>query len=244
MKKILAMWSGAVLMVSAGCPFPPATEAPVVSGGGAAIVGRLVTTGGSAKLQSVTQPGGCPAVVVTLDGAPATIVFDEDCGFLVTGVRPTAVLELRVELPALGISGTVEIQQVVEGELIEIEVESSDVALSLAVLRRAEPVASITLPVVITGNNVTLQIGSGVYEQELTVDGNNFTLIGPTRDDCDGSDWSRISGPVVVSGNNATFRNIALDGSVEVRGNNARFINCCFDGELLVFGNRVGIVRE
>ena len=65
------------------------------------------------------QGSDCPEVIVTLNGVPVTIVFDDDCGFLVTGVEPTELLELRVELPNLGVIGSVEISDVGDGELIE-----------------------------------------------------------------------------------------------------------------------------
>lgn len=244
MRNHVAILGVALLGLHAGCVVEPGSLGTDASAGGAAIIGRLVSTDGSAKLRALMQASGCPQVVVTLNGAPVTIVFDDDCGFLVTGVEPTELLELRVELPNLGVIGSVQISDVVDGELIEIQVETSDESLALAVLRRAEPVPSGTLPTMITGNDVTIQIAEGLYNQNLTVQGNNFTLVGEAGDDCDDAGWSVIEGEVLINGSNATFRNIVFEGGVQVRGNNARFINCCFDGELVVFGNGIGIENE
>jgi hypothetical protein len=224
----------------AGC----APEAGSPESGGAAIVGRLVPSDGSAKTRALSQDGDCADLLVAINAAPALVVFDQDCGFVVAGVTPSDRVELRVELTALGVSGAVEIREVADGELIEIEVEARDDSLTIVVIRRTRPAASDTLPTVISGNNVSIQIGAGRYAQVLMVEGNNFTLVGRAGEDCDDDGWSEIEGAVVVLGNNAAFRNIAFAGGVEVRGNNAHFINCCFDGELVIFGNGSKITSE
>lgn len=244
MRNHAAIWVAALLGLNAGCVVEPGLPETDASAGGAAIVGNLVSADGTAKLQALTQGSGCPEVVVTLNGVPVTIVFDDDCGFLVTGVEPTELLELRVELPNFGVIGSVAISDVVDGELIEIQVDTSDDSLALAVLRRAAPVPSDTLPTIVTGNDITIQIGGGLYNQDLTVQGNNFMLVGEAGDECDEPGWSVIEGEVLINGNNATFRNIVFEGGVQVRGNAAQFINCCFDGELVIFGNGIGIENE
>jgi hypothetical protein len=118
-------------------------------------------------------------------------------------------------------------------------VEATDDSLSIVIERRTIPGHVDELPTTIAENDVSIQVGAGIYEQELTVLGNNFTLVGEAGDDCDTEGWTVITGSVQINGNNATFRNILFEGPVEVLGNNPRFINVCFGNELVVFGNNV-----
>jgi len=210
----------------------------------ATIVGTIAN--GGAAAQGIFQPADahCPEVIVMLNGSPADIIFDEDCAFLITDVEPSETVVLRIELPDQGISGTIELEDVVEGELIEILVEVGFNSLAIAVVRREEPEPADGLPEVITENKVTIFLPTGVYERNLTVDGNKFTLVGEAGSSCDEDDledWTVIQGEVVINKNKATFRNIAFEGPVEVRGNNAQFIHCCFDGILILFGNNTDI---
>jgi len=226
----------ATLALSGGCM----TVMPDLSGtggtGDAAIVGR-VSPGGIAKLLAA-QSTGCPDMQVSINGSPVTIKFDEDCSFVITGVQASALVDVRIELLDLDVAGTIELSDVADGELIEILVDPADESLTISVVRRADPDPTGSLPDVIEGNNVSILLGAGVYDQGLEVRGNNFTLVGEAGDDCDDTDgWSVITGPVIVLGNNATFRNIMFEGPIELRGNNPRFIDCCLGGALEVFGN-------
>jgi hypothetical protein len=184
----------------------------------------------------------CPDVAVTLNGSPVTIEFDDDCAFAISDIAPSELVELRVELVDQGIAGTIELSDVAEGELIEIIVTPGDDSLSLAVERRTTPDPSDELPIEIDGNNVSIKLGAGVYDQTLTVRGNHFTLVGEAGESCDDPNgWTTITGDVDVDGNKATFRNIRFEGNVELRGNKAQFINCCFGGSLVIFGNKADI---
>lgn len=210
----------------------------------AVIVGSLVGLGVAAQGTMQAADTGCPDVIVTLNGSPADIVLEDDCTFLISDVQPTENLVLRIELPDQRISSTIELDDVVEGELIEILVEVGDNSLSIRVVRREEPEPVDGLPEVIWDNKVTIFLPAGLYEQPLTVNGNKFTLVGEAGDDCDDlEDWTAIDGKVVVNKNKATFRNIAFLDTVEVRGNTAQFIHCCFgvDGALIIFGNNTDI---
>lgn len=208
---------------------------------GAAIVGSISASGATGKALAFSSSTECPEVVVTLNGSPADIVFDDDCSFVIENVAPAELVSLRVEIPSLAISGTVELKAVTDAELIEILVEVGDDSLAVSVARRAKPTPGDELPQVIDDNNVTIELPAGTYTQDLTVDGNNFTLTGAAGAGCDSPDgWAVIDGNVVVNKNNATFRNIMFVGTVEVRGNNTKFINCCFDGVLVTFGKGHG----
>ncbi|MFB3908802.1 MAG: hypothetical protein ACE15D_10405 [Candidatus Eisenbacteria bacterium] len=185
----------------------------------------------------------CPDAVVTLNGSPASVRFDEeDCSFLVSDIEPSEVLVVRIELPELGMSGSVTIDNVDVGELIEISVETGHNGLAISVTRRERPSEIGSLPEIVEDNRATFLVHAGFYDQGLTVRGNKFTLVGEAGDDCSDIDsWTVLAGPVVVEGNNATFRNVSFEGPVQVLGNNARFIHCCIGGSMLLFGNNTDI---
>jgi|GEM_PF-522987 len=80
------------------------------------------------------------------------------------------------------------------------------------------------LPHLVRDNNVKICLESGFFENNLTVNGNNFTLIGDSYD----NHWTIISGNVTINGNNATFKKIKFTGKINENGNNTSFINCRF----------------
>lgn len=237
LSRILAVsLSIAGLLVAAGCG--GGTGTPVT--GTAAIVGSVAPGPAGGKLPVQSQ-NGCPDIVVSLNGEVVDVVFNDDCTFLIDGVTPAELVELRVELPALALTQTVELADVTEAELIEILVQADDDSLTITTVRRATPDPVGNLPTQIAGNNVTIFLPAGTYNRSLNVLGNNFTLVGESGDDCDDEGWTIITGDVTLLGNNATFRNVRFEGVVQVNGNNAEFIHCCFGGELIIFGNNTDI---
>ena len=247
MRIAVLILSVAVLSFFSGCGGSDETseggaQGTVSSGNSAVIVGSLVGLSVAAQGAMQAAETGCPEVIVTLNGSPADIVLEDDCTFLISEVQPAENVVLRIELPDQGISSTIELDDVVGGELIEILVEAGFNSLSITVVRREEPEPVDGLPQVIRDNKVTIFLPAGVYEQTLTVNGNKFTLVGEAGDDCDDLEgWTAIDGKVVVNKNKATFRNIAFLDTVEVQGNTAQFIHCCFDGALMIFGNNTDI---
>jgi hypothetical protein len=197
----------------------------------------MVTSAETARLLTA-QAGECPDVQVSVNGMPVTIDFDDGCAFVIDDVQPAPLVEVRVALVDLGVAGTITLRDVGERELIEILVEPTENSLTVSMERRTTPQPSDGLPAMIDGNNISSELSAGVFAQNLTVSGNNFTLVGEAGQSCDDrTGWTVIEGEVLVIKNNATFRNILFAGPVELRGNNARFINCCFGESLLVFAN-------
>ena len=231
--------------VNSGCVTDPLLPGSLgggaTAGQGAVIVGTVSASGSTGKALAWQGATECPEVNVALNGNPADIIFDDDCSFLVENVAPADLVELKVEIPSLGIAGSVQLLTVTDAELIEIEVAVGVDSLTISVERRATPQPGPALPSVIDDNNVTIQLPAGIYTQSLTVNGNNFALVGAAGKDCSSTDgWTVIDGTVLVKGNNATFRNVMFLGTVEVRANNTKFINCCFDGSLVTFGKGHG----
>ena len=228
------------LTLNLGCPKAPSSSSDGGGGSGtgaAAIVGKIVTASETARLLTA-QGRSCPEIQVRVNGAPVATEVGDECAFVITGVQPSESLEVRVELVGLGIAGTLELSDVLDGELIEILVEPTNDSLTVSVERRTTSELSDDLPAVVEDDDISIRLPTGRFVHNLTVMGNNFTLVGEAGDGCDdASGWTVIDGEVLVTGNTATFRNILFSGPVELRGNNARFITSCFGDELVVFGD-------
>ena len=84
------------------------------------------------------------------------------------------------------------------------------------------------LPDEIRENNQKICLKSKEYEDDLTVYGNNVTLIGKTGKNCAVDGGTTLSGRVTIKRNNATFKNIKFEGPVIEKGNNTKFINSCY----------------
>ena len=182
----------------------------------------------------------CPEAIITINDAPASVVFLEDdgCTFFISDVPVAEEVVIAVELVTEGLTGIIVVQNVLEDELIEIFVEADAGALSLSVLRRVAPLPEGDLPERITENNVEISLGAGLFDQTLTIDGNRVTLSGVAGGDCASEGWTTIGGEVTVRGNKAIFRNIKFWSPVTVTGNKASFINSCFGDVLVSFGNQ------
>lgn len=81
---------------------------------------------GSAGKYGAAAQFVCPDVIVSLNTNAVNVELDVDCSFLIDDVRPAASVVLFIELPALGVSGTIELTNVREAELIEVLVEAGD----------------------------------------------------------------------------------------------------------------------
>ena len=221
--------------------------------GSAVLLGQLAS---SAPID-VTQPdlvGECPNVAVSINGSPATLELGESCDFLIRDVPAVEQVEITVVLPDQGIVGSIELTNVEDGEILALEVISGFDSLSLAVDRRISPTVEEVLPEIITENDVGLSLPAGLFDQDLTIDGNAFSLTGEAGAACSienadpvggeegveviiEEDWTTIGGTVQINGYGAIFQNIKFLGPVEVRSKDASFINCCFGGDLLIFGD-------
>ena len=88
------------------------------------------------------------------------------------------------------------------------------------------------LPKVINENNITIYLPDGLYEQDLIIYGNNFTLKGVTNDPSLSQCSTILACNIEIQGNNTTFENINFVGdNISDYGNNTQFNNCCFGDE-------------
>ena len=195
------------------------------------IDGLTVRTAG--RLLGDGAGGACPDVSVSLDPPSAfDLEFSEDCKLFVTEI-PVGTVTVTIEIQ--GIRHSVTLDDVAEGEVVELEVEVGPGSLDVHVLRWSEPPPG-PLPEVVENNDVHIDLPAGYYRQTLTVNGNNFELVGAGCSEESGSS-SVIAGAVVVNGNGARFSGLQFLAPVTVYGNNVEFQGCCFDRGLIIVGD-------
>lgn len=219
MKLFVTLLSLATL---AACGDGSSTGAPM-------IVGDVNSTSSSALTRDVDSDT-CRDLRISVNGEPMLLAFGDECDFMIPAI-PTGEITLDVEVE--GIRNSIHITEVADNEIVELAISTANDGLSVSVSRRirASENDDSSLPEVIEHDHVTVFLQEGVYSHKLNVNGRDFTLIGSFQneaEDCDSGDWTSIDGNVIVSGDNAVFRNIRFDGNVIVVGKRPRFINCCF----------------
>ncbi|HMB94342.1 MAG TPA: hypothetical protein VKP65_26070, partial [Rhodothermales bacterium] len=181
----------------------------------------------------------CPEAIITINDVLATVAFleDDECTFFISDVPLGEEVVIAIELVDEGLTGIIVLDDVFADELIEILIGADTNALTISVLRRIDPLEEGFLPERITENNIEIGLGPGLFDQDLTIDGNKVAVIGVADVSCASDDWTTIAGDVTVNGNKAIFQNVKFLSPVRVRGNKARFINTCFGDVLVSFGN-------
>ena len=177
---------------------------------------------------------------VYVNEQPRKLVVAPDRTFVVREV-PSGDTTFAVE--ALGIRGSVTIDAVKPGEVIEVEVRVQGSSLVIVITRRdaaAEPPREVTQtnggPLEIRANNVCYFLRAGTYDRDIVVHGNNVKLLGAAR--CNASERTVLMGALTVKGNNAIVQDIELRGRVLIEANNVRvqdsctgcFADACFSG--------------
>ncbi len=97
----------------------------------ATIMGRIVYTTTNKGASIFAMKAHCPGITVSLNGSPAPIVFEEDCSFIVPHVAPSENIFMRMENSEQGTTGAIILQDVAEGQLVEILVELNTNALNI-----------------------------------------------------------------------------------------------------------------
>lgn len=166
---------------------------------------------------------------VYVNEQPRKLVVAPDRTFVVREV-PSGNTTFAVEV--LGIRGSVTIDGVKPGEVIEVEVRVQGTSLVIVITRRdasSEPPREVTqnsgAPLEIRANNVCYFLRAGTYDREIIVHGNNVKLLGAGG--CNATERTILTGALTVKGNNALVQDIELRGRVLIEANNVRIQDAC-----------------
>lgn len=167
---------------------------------------------------------------IEINGDPRAVALDLDGSFAVQEL-PTGMLHFAVAIE--GIRGTLELDDVQPGEIIEIGVTASPGALELRVVRRdaelapEEPEATQKGDIEIRGHAIVYHLPHGRIEGDVRVYGNNVTVVGPDYYACREGGRTIVEGTLEVYGHNVRVVNVEFEGGARIEGNNVKVYEPC-----------------
>lgn len=203
---------------------------------GVQLVGKLEGLSGSSAASARAVAGSsqdsCPDVSLKIYPAgPVDLQFDENCELFVTDLPLGTVM---VEVQVNGITGAITLDNLVEGELVEMEIRGGINGLQINVQRWPNH-ATLSFPAIVNEDGLTINLPKGSYAQTLTVNGDNVKLNGVG---CTGNDEEStiIEGAVVINGSQASINGVKFLSPVTVRGSNVSLQGCCFEKGVFFVG--------
>ncbi len=178
---------------------------------------------------------------VYVNDQPRKLVVAPDRTFVVREV-PSGDTTFAIDVA--GVRGSVTIDGIKPGEVIEVEVRLEGSSIVIVITRRdasAEPPREVTqtdgAPLEIRANNVCYFLRAGTYDRDIIIHGNNVKLFGAGG--CNTSERTVLTGSLTVKGNNAIVQDVELRGRVLIEANNVRiqdactgcYANACYSGD-------------
>ena len=191
-----------------------------VASAGAVLLGRV------APSKRAAPPAG--RVLVLVNGAPHVVPIAPDGSFQVRGL-PTGEVTVKAELG--GVPGAVVIDEVTDGELVEVSLAPGSGHLAMELTRRAQPSVGGERRgpgAELRGRDVVYHLDPGVREGDLRVVGAGVTLLGAHEGEaCDDAHRTIVAGDLVVEGDDVTLYDVAVRGSIVARGKRVRVFDTC-----------------
>ena len=211
MKSTLMMLGILFAMFTAGC----GTEDDGDTGASGAMLVGSVESG-------LTPAGGMSPddITFTVNDVPTEAELGDDQDFAVRAL-PTG--DIHVEIAVEGIRGTLDLDAVEPGELIEVTLRIEENGLTISVVRREPPaetqVEDITPPVhdgdiVIEGHHTVYRFAPGIYRGDVIVKGHHLTLVGAPNPGCDPQGGSVLQGALRLEGHHIRVMGLSTQGPV------------------------------
>ncbi len=163
---------------------------------------------------------------LTVNGRPTRVEVDARGQFTLDNLS-TGELVLTVEND--GISGTLTVDALASGELVEISISLGDGRLEIRVLRRTRPAGGTAElpadrgPVEIKGDDVVYYLHPGTYG-DIEISGHRVTLVGAG---CQEGSQTIVAGRLEVKGHDVVLVNLDLRGGLDAKGHRLRVIGQC-----------------
>jgi hypothetical protein len=200
------------------------------------LLGRVVSGDG-------TTPSARRLLVI-VDGTPQVVPLAPDGSFQVRDV-PTGELMVKAELD--DVPGVAVIDEVDDGELLEISITPSRDNLAIALTRRAELAATPARHgprLEARGKDVVYRLEPGVHEGSMTVLGDGITVLGAHEGEaCDDAHRTVLLGDLVVEGEGNVVYDVAVRGEVIAKGKGVRVFDSCsgaYFGDATLHGGLTG----
>lgn len=142
--------------------------------------------------------------------------------------------ELELSIAVEGLRGTLTIEAVQPGEVVELALALGPGRLELRVARRQapdrtedRPLPNDGAPIVLRGHRVVYYLEPGVYTGPVTIEGHDVTLVGASAWDCAEEDRSILAGEVTIKGHRVRLVNVGLRGPQSIKGHDVRVVSSC-----------------
>jgi hypothetical protein len=164
---------------------------------------------------------------ISVNGDDRTLPLADDGGF---AIQDLSSGDLELSLSVEGITGTLIIEDVAPGEVIEIAVSGGPGRISLRVVRRDPPEMRVGSelpndgsPVRIKAHHIAYALEPGEYTGDFDLEGHEVTLIG--AGDCD--DPTTLSGSVRIKAHKIRLVNVTLAGPQSLEAHDVRIASSC-----------------
>jgi hypothetical protein len=217
MKSTLAILGILFAMFTTGCGVDDDDD------GGAGAESALLV----GSVEQGLSPAGAPTpagITVWVNDAPARAEVGEDLDF---AVRTLPTGDVHVEVSVEGIRGSLDLDGVEAGEIIEVTIRAGQDALSISVVRRTPPAEAPVEdigppvhdgPIVIDGHHTVYHFAPGLYLGDVVVTGHHITLVGAPNPTCAPDGRTIIAGELRLEGHHIRVIGIETQGRVALPG--------------------------
>lgn len=205
------------------------TREPLAVAEGAALLGRLRLG------EAAAPPAG--RLLVVVNGTPQVVSLAPDQSFQLRGLPPG---ELRLKAELGEVPGVVVIDDVTDGELLEVAIVPQPEHLAIELTRRAQPALAVERQgqrLEVLGDERVYQLGAGTYGGSVAVLGNHATLFGAHEGEaCDDARRTIVLGDLVIEGEGVSVYDVAVRGTIVAKGKGSHVFDSCsgsyFDDEV------------
>lgn len=166
---------------------------------------------------------------IEINGDPRVIPVDRDETFT---VHELPLGELRFTAEVEGIKGTMEVYDVLPGEVIEVGVEAGPGSLEMRVVRRDPWSPEVDVlpnrgPVYIHSDHVVHHLEPGEYDGDIVITGDHVTLVGPDYYGCRRGGRAIVKGDLIVDADHVRIVNVHVEGRTAIHGDHVRVFRSC-----------------
>lgn len=176
-------------------------------------------------------------VQMSVDGKIAPIVMAPDQSFVVRDV-PTG--DVTIACGAGGIQGEITIENVKQGEIIQVLVKREGDAIVIVITQRTEssqPPQQVSGqeggPLVITASHACYWLEPGHTKRDVVVRGSDVHLFGAAHKSCTIDEYSILDGRLELDGDDITVFDVDLNGALVIGGHRCKVQDSCtgcYDG--------------
>lgn len=218
-----------LLLLNVGLLWACGEASPVVLGTVEDGTLRQALTQASAKPQD--SRAAKTSLDVEVNGFSYDVRVAHDGSFALQDL-PSGDLELSVAIE--GLKGTLTIEAVQPGEVVELKLSLGPGRLLLGVTRRQapdriedRPAPEDGAPILLRAHRVVYYLEAGVYTGPVVVEGHDVTLIGARNPTCDSDQATVLAGPVTIRGHRVRLIDVGLQGGQSIEGHDVKVVSSC-----------------